>query len=78
MAAAAAQEPTDPESAARLTEQSKALYLSALRSAWLDRNRSGTVQAGESPGLVGGATAAQVAPSVVPATVGGWRMGERR
>lgn len=78
MAAAAAQEPTDPESAARLTEQAKGLYLSALRSAWLDRNRSGTVQAGESPGLVGGATAAQVAPSVVPYLAPGWTMGERR
>lgn len=77
MAAVAVLEPTDPDSAARVAARVDKLYLSALRSSWLDRNRSGTVQAGESPGLIAAATGAQQAPSVMPydpAAV--WRLGE--
>ena len=78
-AAAAALDATNPTRAEALRQLAKPLYTSARQSAWFDRNRSGTVQLGESPGLVGAATAASIAPSYIPTpNPNRWRIGEPR
>lgn len=65
-AAAAVAESVAPERSKAYQDSGWPLYRSALASTLLDLNRSGTVQPGESPGLIGAATAAKMAPSRVP------------
>jgi hypothetical protein len=67
-----------PDRAAAIREQSVRLFTDAMQTAWLDKNRDGVVDLGETPALIGGATAATIAPSYVPTPVTGWGLGERR
>jgi hypothetical protein len=63
MAAAMVLDTVRPDEAARMREQAEPLYQRALASAWLDRNRDGIVDPGESPALVGLRTSAQRMPT---------------
>ena len=77
--AAAAMDSTSPERAELLRQRAEPLFAQALATTWADRNRDGVVDAGEVPGLIGSATAAQIAPSYVPTPRPyGWSLGERR
>ena len=78
MAAAALVEPTDADRYDRLLKMADRLYASALGSAWVDANRDGVVDAGESPGGTGFAAAGAVLPSIVPDAAPWWTLGERR
>jgi len=79
VALAAALDSVAPDRSALLRESAEDQYRQAIATAWADRTRDGIVTAGESPGLVGGATAAQISPSYVPpARTDVWVMGERR
>lgn len=77
-AAAAVAESSAPERAKAYQESGWPLYRSALASTLLDLDRSGTVQPGESPGLVGASTAAKMAPSRVDYGAPAWWVGRRR
>lgn len=76
--AASCLDSVSPDRAAAIREQSVRLFTDAMQTAWLDKNRDGVVDLGETPALIGGATAATIAPSYVPTPACGWRLGERR
>ena len=78
MVAARLIESVNPAQAERYAQRAAVYFEQALAIAWTDLNRDGVVDAGESPGLVGFATASQAVPSVVPARAAWWTMGERR
>ena len=77
-AAAEVVQSISPDRAVAYREQGDALYRAALSKAWFDRNRSGTVDAGESPGLLGMATARRQAPSRVGNGCVRWQKGQPR
>lgn len=78
MVAARLVESTRPEQADRYRERADSLFRQGLAVAWADLNRDGVVDAGESPALIGFATASKGLPAVVPTRTAWWSMGERR
>lgn len=78
MVAARVVDTVDPERAQRLRAQAEVLFSQALTVAWVDRDRDGVVDEGETPALIGFSTSSSVLPSSVADTTDWWSFGERR